>query len=98
MIIVGNKIDLIDIRKVSLEQLKEMADKYGIEAYESSSKTGEGVKEIFSAITAKLFKNKNIGVVLPGEDGFSTRHGSTMLTREISTSKRVIETENGCNC
>ena len=47
MILVGNKSDLEDKREVTLEEGKELADKYGIDFYETSAKTGYNVEEIF---------------------------------------------------
>ena len=47
MILVGNKTDLEDKREVSTEEGQELADKYGIDFYESSAKTGENIEEIF---------------------------------------------------
>ena len=47
VLLVGNKTDLEDERKISMEQGKEMADKYGIQLFEASAKTGENVTEVF---------------------------------------------------
>ena len=45
IILVGNKIDLVDKRKVSPEQGKSEADKYGIKSYEISNKFGTNIEE-----------------------------------------------------
>ena len=99
MIIVGNKIDLNASRQVSFELLKEFGKKHNIEAFETSAKTGEGVEEIFSALTRKLFQNKNIGKILPGEDENTIRRGSYILNPDTLTSKpKDKERGGGCNC
>ena len=47
MVLVGNKSDLNDRRQVNTEEGQELADKYGIQFYETSAKTGENVDAIF---------------------------------------------------
>ena len=46
-VLVGNKSDLEDKRKVNTEEGQQLADKYGIPFYEASAKTGKNVEEIF---------------------------------------------------
>ena len=47
MVLVGNKSDLEDRRQVSKDEGQELADKYGIQFYETSAKTGDNVESIF---------------------------------------------------
>ena len=47
MVLVGNKSDLADRRQVNTEEGQELADKYGMQFYETSAKTGENVDTIF---------------------------------------------------
>ena len=95
MIIVGNKIDLIEKRVVKLEALKELGKKFNIDVFEVSAKTGEGVEEIFISLTKKLLQNKNIGAVLEGEDENTMRRGSYILSQKP---KKNNKNGNGCNC
>ena len=97
MIVVGNKIDLKEKRQVSFELLKEFGEKHNIDVFETSAKTGEGVEEIFIELTKKLFKNKNIGIVLPGDEESSKRRGSHIQKNDISE-KQEKNKENGCGC
>ena len=100
MIIVGNKIDLNEKRQVNFDLLESLGKKNNIEVFETSAKTGEGVEEIFSNLTKKLFKNKNIGVVLPGDDELSMRRGSYILNNNKPPNRKGKnqENENACNC
>ena len=103
MIIVGNKIDLGRERVVDINTLKDFGNKNKIEVFETSAKTGEGVEEIFSVLTKKLFQNKNIGIVLPSDDELSMRRGSYILNKEQVKNRPKNKTdggegEGGCNC
>jgi small GTP-binding protein len=51
IILIGNKIDMEDARKITTEQGREMAEKLKLEEYfEASAKSGAGVQEAFSAL------------------------------------------------
>ena len=51
LVVIGNKVDLIDEKCVSAESGKEIADKMGAILFaETSAKSGEGINEIFSKI------------------------------------------------
>ena len=61
MILVGNKSDLEDKREVTKEEGKELADKYGLEFYETSAKTGENVEELFYNSAEEIAKKISQG-------------------------------------
>ena len=56
IILVGNKSDLNDRRQVNTEEGQELADKFGIQFYEASAKTGDNVDEIFYNSTDEIAK------------------------------------------
>ena len=56
VLLVGNKTDLEEERKLSIEQGKEMAEKYGIQLFEASAKTGENVPEIFQRMAEMVLE------------------------------------------
>ena len=56
MIIVGNKSDLEDKREVSNEEGRELAEKYGLDFFETSAKTGANVNEMFVFATSTIAK------------------------------------------
>ena len=56
MVLVGNKSDLTDERKVSEEEGREFAEKNGLLFFETSAKTGENVKEVIQVSTAEIAK------------------------------------------
>ena len=56
IIIIGNKSDLEDKRQVPIEEAKKFAEGFGLPYFETSVRTGEGVKEAFSALIEKVYE------------------------------------------
>ncbi len=54
MILVGNKLDLEELRSVSLKDGENMAKEIGIPFFETSAKTGENVEFIFRTLSNML--------------------------------------------
>jgi GTPase SAR1 family protein len=58
--LIGNKIDLVESRKVSSEEAKKFKDDYMLNLYmETSAKTGLNAKEIFIEAARVLYKEYN---------------------------------------
>lgn len=54
--VVGNKADLEDQRKVPTDRpIKEYKEKFDIDCWEVSAKTGYNVKEVFSELLSSKF-------------------------------------------
>ena len=54
ILLVGNKSDLSDLRAVSYEEAKEIADSLGVEYIETSAKSGSGVENSFVKLTENI--------------------------------------------
>ena len=71
IILVGNKIDLVEHRDVKLEEAQEVVRKYALSTnIEVSSKTGQNVEESFKIISELLLKesdkiSQNPGAAVP---------------------------------
>ena len=61
MILVGNKCDLEERREVTYEEGKELADKYGMQFYETSAKNGKNVEELFFNSAEEISKKIESG-------------------------------------
>ncbi|MHA1696101.1 MAG: Rab family GTPase [Candidatus Helarchaeota archaeon] len=55
-VLVGNKADLADLRVVETDEAKEYAKQCGMDYFESSAKSGEGVEDIFKALAKKIIE------------------------------------------
>ena len=61
LVLVGNKIDLEQERKISKEDGVELATEYGMEFFEASAKTGKNIEDIFSRICKIVAKKFDEG-------------------------------------
>jgi len=57
-ILIGNKIDLQDDRKIILPMAEHLSEKLSAPYFETSALTGENVKSIFHKIAELVYKSK----------------------------------------
>jgi len=57
IVLIGNKIDNINERKITKEQGDKLASEIGVKFFETSAKTGEGVNESVFFLVKKIFDN-----------------------------------------
>ncbi|KAJ3449582.1 ras-like protein rasd [Anaeramoeba flamelloides] len=69
MVLVGNKIDLESDRKVSTEEGKELAERFGCLLVESSAKTRVGVEDAFYGLVREIRKQLGKGGGKGGSSG-----------------------------
>ena len=91
MIVVGNKKDCINERKVDYEQLEEFGKKNNVIFTEVSAKTGEGIDKMFISMVEELLTLKNAGIAKDDEsDGDKTFNSLD--------NSRVADNKHNCNC
>ena len=84
-IIFGNKNDLDNERKVSIEEGKELGEKYKCKFYETSAKKGENIEEGFKSLTIEIMGDiKSV---------HERRYNSSMLKAQ---KRKIIKKENKC--
>jgi len=64
-ILVGNKCDMENERKVTVEQGKEFAEQYGMQFFETSAKNSTNVSDAFIAMTKEVMKNSGKKTINP---------------------------------
>ena len=57
IVLIGNKIDNVQERKISREQGDKIASEIGVKFFETSAKTGEGINESVFFLVKKIFEN-----------------------------------------
>lgn len=88
-ILIGNKTDVPEERKISTEQGQKLANKYHIPFLECSAKDGTNIDEIFYTL------GKNIKPLLEKESHTDQGIGSTT---HISTTPKGPKKDKGCEC
>ncbi|KAI9273007.1 ras-related protein rab-6A-like protein [Phascolomyces articulosus] len=88
IVLVGNKTDLNDKRRVSVEEGEKKAREYNIMFIETSAKVGYNVKSLF----------RKIGHALPGMDNGMAEETKEQLTRVDLTETSVPEKQESSFC
>ena len=57
IVLIGNKIDNVQERKISKDQGDKLANEIGVKFFETSAKTGEGINESVFFLVKKIFEN-----------------------------------------
>jgi small GTP-binding protein len=74
ILLVGNKCDREDERKVGMQQVQDFADQYRLEYIETSAQSGQNIQEIFTRLAyevANRVENGEIEVMSPSSRAFS---------------------------
>ena len=94
-VIVGNKIDIEGKHEVTKEEMESLGEKTGMETFETSAKTGEGINEVFTYLVNQLIQNTNIGKI-PSDDESSNRNSKRPIN--IETFSKTNKPNHGCIC
>ncbi len=87
-ILIGNKCDLEDKRKVTYQEGKDFADSNGMKFLETSAKTATKVEEAFQELTNEIISSSvNKDKILDKKDNNKTLHLSSGGT-DLSAKKK----------
>ena len=87
--LIGNKIDLVDSRKVLKEEAEKFKDDYMLNLYmETSAKTGFNAKEIFVEAARVLFNEYNQYKKVDGEKKIKLPNLSEQNANEVIEKKK----------
>jgi Ras-related protein Rab-1A len=89
-LLIGNKCDLEDKRKVTFQEGKDFAESNGMKFMETSAKTASKVQEAFELLTNEIIKssiNKERGV---------EKKEKTKSVRLSSEGKDISKKKKGC--
>ena len=83
VVAVGNKIDLVESRKVSTEDARAHFETMNppVPYFETSAKTGEGVNELFESVTRMIIE-RNCGLMLNDNDNEAKKDGEGEITKD----------------
>ena len=80
IVLIGNKIDLPD-REISNEDALNFSKSLNLKYFETSAKTGQGIKEVFKELYNDIYKlQKQIGI----------KKGNIQIKRRISEDKKRV--------
>ncbi len=54
VMIIGNKMDLLEGREVSYDEAAELASHYGVDYMECSAKNGQNIEAVFGRLASKM--------------------------------------------
>ena len=93
-ILVGNKSDLEEQRKVPTIKGKQLADEYGIPFLETSAKKNENIEKLFIDST-RAFIDKQAKI---GNEGFSQKMGSSSTRVNLTSEKNETHSKKKFCC
>ena len=92
-IIIGNKCDLEDKRKVSLEELSEFASEENINFFEVSARNNINITEMFYKATELILEDKNEEDIIKE---FSTKKSSLSVYSKRTNVKKKNDSKKCC--
>lgn len=90
-VLIGNKIDLTDKRKISKTEAENLADEHNIPYFETSAKLDKNVSEVMQFMMSKVYENTQ---KLANEAMYEEVRGSKLMP----TNPPNDESKDDCKC
>lgn len=97
IMLVGNKVDLVEHRKVLTSEGQEKADEAKIFFMETSAKTGFNVKELFARVATEISESMEQHEE-PKVENVSLLSRESEKTSEEAANDIAVEDPGGCGC
>ena len=97
IVLVGNKTDLIEERKVAPEEAEALAREHEIPYVEASAKTGANVELAFEKVARKVLEGIKYGKINPDQE-VGVKIGAKLAREEVNLNKPHHETSNNSGC
>lgn len=88
-VLIGNKIDLVESRKITTEEAKALADEHDIPYFETSAKLDKNVSEVIHFIMDKVYETSS----KPSNDNYKEEIRGSQLTPV-----QPVEDKDECKC
>ncbi len=92
-VLLGNKIDLVNDRKVTREMVDSLIQRYQLPYFETSAKTGENVIDMFNVVVKKIREFKPISDEIQLEIPAISKGGEVNLPEELEILVGLIKNE-----
>ena len=90
-LLIGNKCDLEDKRKVSIQEGKDFAESNGMKFIETSAKDNTKVQEAFELLTSEIMKNS-----MNKEKGLEKKDPNKQIYLSNNTEDISVKKSGGC--
>ena len=100
LVLIGNKVDLKENRKVSYEEGKSKAEENGMIFYETSAKTGENINEFMNESVKEIARGRDNNVYDLDEEGEACgiTKGVNNMKAIMLDGERTDEGDKKCKC
>ena len=88
-VLIGNKIDLADKRKITKKEAQNLADEYDLPYFETSAKLGENVAEVIQFTIKRVYESTK---------KYNDEHKEEIRGSQLNPQQPAVESKDECKC